>query len=322
MKFRIAILSVAMALGIQSAHAEDVVHLGNLKFAHYGAVSYMKEIAPEFGLKVEERIFAKGLDIMPAILAGEIDVAASALDAAIAGRSGGAPIYVVAGFAKGGVRIVASKKSGIHSVAEFKGKKIGVARGGAQELLLLAELAKAGLTWSDKPGKDVQIYYLAFADLNQALIGGQIDAICQSEPQAAQVINKGAGVEIVKPYDTEMGEPIRALVMTEKMYKERPDVAKRFMKLFVKATQTFKNDQALAEKYVRTSLFKGQLSEQDYRDAMSNAQFTYDIDLHHVQVTTDMMQKFGVGRMAVPPKSADWTKLDLLKAAKADLKIN
>src|SRR3569623_1977111 len=142
MKFRIAILSVAMALGIQSAHAEDVVHLGNLKFAHYGAVSYMKEIAPEFGLKIEERIFAKGLDIVPAILAGEIDV--------------------VAGFAKGGVRIVASMKSSIHSVAEFKGKKIGVARGGAQELLLLAELAKAGLTWSDKPGKDVQIYYLAF----------------------------------------------------------------------------------------------------------------------------------------------------------------
>ena len=99
MKFRAVILSIAMAVGIQSAHAEDVVRLGNLKFAHYGAVSYMKEIAPEFGLKVEERIFAKGLDIMPAILAGEIDVAASALDAAIAGRSGGAPIYVVAGFA-------------------------------------------------------------------------------------------------------------------------------------------------------------------------------------------------------------------------------
>jgi len=117
MKFRAVILSIAMAVGIQSAHAEDVVRLGNLKFAHYGAVSYMKEIAPEFGLKVEERIFAKGLDIMPAILAGEIDVAASALDAAIAGRSGGAPIYVVAGFAKGGVRIVASKASGIHSVA-------------------------------------------------------------------------------------------------------------------------------------------------------------------------------------------------------------
>jgi NitT/TauT family transport system substrate-binding protein len=34
--------------------------LGNLKFAHYGAVSYIKEIAPKCGIKVEERVFAKG----------------------------------------------------------------------------------------------------------------------------------------------------------------------------------------------------------------------------------------------------------------------
>src|ERR1700682_6754521 len=85
-----------------SAHAADVVRLGNVKFAHYGAVWYMKEIAPKYGLKIEEKIFAKGLDIVPAILAGEIDIAASALDAAIAGRAAGAPVYVVAGFAKGG----------------------------------------------------------------------------------------------------------------------------------------------------------------------------------------------------------------------------
>jgi NitT/TauT family transport system substrate-binding protein len=78
-------------------------------------------------------------------------------------------------------------------------------------LLLLAELDKAGLTWSDKPGKDVQILYLAFADLNQALAAKQIDAMCQSEPQSSQAINKKFGVEVLKPYDPEMGEPYRPL---------------------------------------------------------------------------------------------------------------
>ena len=53
-------------------------------------------------LKIEERVFAKGLDIVPAIIAGEIDIAASAADAAIAGRAGGAPVFAVAGFARGG----------------------------------------------------------------------------------------------------------------------------------------------------------------------------------------------------------------------------
>src|SRR5205814_10425515 len=104
--------------------------LGHLKFAHYGAVSYMKELAPKYGLKIEERMFAKGVDILPAIVAGEIDVSASAADGAIAGRASGVPIYVVAGFAKGGARIVAAPEAKIRSIADLKGKKVGVARGG------------------------------------------------------------------------------------------------------------------------------------------------------------------------------------------------
>src|SRR5512135_2715782 len=126
-------LSAALLLAglAAAASAADLVRLGNLKFAHYGAVSYMKEIAPKYNLRIEERVFAKGLDIIPGILAGEIDVAASALDAAVAGRAGGAPIYVVAGFAKGGARIVARPDLNIKSVKDLKGRRVGVARGGA-----------------------------------------------------------------------------------------------------------------------------------------------------------------------------------------------
>jgi NitT/TauT family transport system substrate-binding protein len=278
----------------------------------------MKELAPQFQLKIEERIFAKGVDIMPAIVAGEIDVAATAADAAIAGRASGAPIYVVAGFAKGGARLVAHVDSGIKTVEDLKGKRVGVARGGAQELLLFAQLEKHGLTWSDKPGKDVLILYLAFADLNQALLAKQIDAMCQSEPQSSQAINAKFGVEVNKPYDTTMGEPVRTLVFTEKLYRRR-DVAERLMKLFVTATQKFQRDGALAETYVRDNLFKGQLSSQDYRDAMDNAAFTYDVSAEHIDTTVEFMQKYGVGRMANPPKAVDWVKLDLLAKAKADV---
>jgi NitT/TauT family transport system substrate-binding protein len=317
-KFLLAAGAIFLSL---SASAEDLVRLGNLKFAHYGAVSYMKEIAGKYNLKIDERMFAKGLDIMPAIIAGEIDISASALDAAIAGRAGGTPIYVVAGFSKGGARLVAQPGLNIKSVADLKGKHVGVARGGAQELLLLAELAKYNLTWSDQPGKDVQIVYMAFADLNQALQQKQIDAMCQSEPQSSQAINKGWGVEVIKPYDTEMGEPIRALVMTEKMYNDRRDVALRLMKVFVEATKYFIDNPPLAEKYVRENMFKGQITSQDYQDAMSNAEFTYDMSLEHAQVTTDSMVKYGVGKMTKPPVAKDWVKLDLLTQAKKDLKI-
>ena len=313
-----AFLAIALCAG--SVRAEDVVRLANLKFAHYGAVWYMKEIAPKYGLKIEEKIFAKGLDIVPAILAGEIDIAASALDAAIAGRAAGAAVYVVAGFAKGGVRIVGRSDLHLRRVSDLKGRKVGVARGGAQELCLLAELAKAHLTWSDKGDKDVQLIYLAYADINGALLNKNIDAMCQSEPQSTQAISKGFGKEIIRPYDTPMGEPVRALIMTTKMYDEKRDVAARVLKCFVDATKTFLEQPALAEKYVREDVFKGQLTAEEYKDAMSNAAFTYDITPKHVQVTTDLMVKYGVGRMEKPPLAKEWVRIDLLEAAKKSLK--
>lgn len=315
--FTAALLSVATCAA--TAANLDVVRLGNLKFASYGAVSYMKEIAPKYGLKIEERMFAKGVDILPAIVAGEIDVGASAADGAVAGRAAGVPIYVVAGFAKGGARLVAAAGSGIKTIEGLKGKKVGVPRGGAHELLLLAELAKHHLTWSDQPGKDVQLVYLGYPDLNPALLTKQIDAMCQSEPQSAQAISKKFGVEVMKPYDTALGEPIRTLTMTEKMYKERPDVALRFIKVFEEATRTFLAHPDLAENYVRQNMFKGQLTHQDYLDGIANAPFSDDISIQHIAVTTDLMRQFGVGRLTNAPKAEDWVKLDLLEKAKREL---
>src|SRR5512137_2483558 len=313
--------ALALTLGAGPARAEDVVRLGNLKFAHYGAVSYMKDHCGKFGLKVEEIVFPKGIDIFPAIVKGEVDLAASAADAAIANRAGGGRIYVVAGFAKGGARLVAAEGQNIRSVADLKGKKVGVARGGAQELLLLAELSKAGLTWSNQEGKDVQIVYLPFADLNQALLQKQLDAICQSEPQSSQALNKGFGTEMFKPYDTPLGEPVRVLVMTEKLYREKPAVAQKVLDCFVDSTRAFIQDPKAAEKFVVEQMFKGQITAQDFQDAIANSPYTYDVSVEHVQVTTDLMVKYGVGKMTAPPRAADWVRLDLLQRAKATLGV-
>jgi NitT/TauT family transport system substrate-binding protein len=248
-------------------------------------------------------------------------MAAPAADAAISNRSAGAAIYVVAGFAKGGARLVSRSDLGLKTVASLKGHKVGVARGGAQELLLFAELAQSGLTWSNQEGKDVQIVYLPFADLNQALLQKQIDAMCQSEPQSSQALRQGYGVEMLKPYDTPLGEPIRVLVMSEPLYRERPAVAAKVLECFVDSTRTFLQDPKVAERFVVDQMFKGQITGQEYQDAIANSPFTYDVTVEHIQTTTDLMVKYGVGKMAAPPRAADWVKLDLLQAAKAKLGV-
>lgn len=314
---------VALAcLAAAGAQAQEVVRLGNIKLAHFGAVAYIKEIAPKCGIRVEEKVFAKGLDVMQAIIAGELDVGATASEAAISGRAGGAPIFVVAGFATGGARLVAQPGSNITSVAHLKGRRVGVTRGAIQEVLLMAELQKHKLSADSAPGKDVQLVFLSYADLNAALIGKQIDAMMQSEPQASQAINKGFGVEVLKPYDTAIGSPVRTMVMTEGFYGARKPLAEKFMRCFVEATRTFIDNKALASKYVREVVFKGQISVDDFEDAIGNAPYSYDITTEHIQVTTDTMAQTGVGRMRQPPVARDWVRTGLLAAAKKSLNVN
>jgi len=321
MKKAILMLLVLALIGSTPVLAADVVRVGNLKFAHYGAVWYMKEIASKYNIEIQERIFPKGIDIIPAIIAGEIDVSASAVDGAIAARASDVPIVIVAGFAKGGARIVGRPDMKWTSVRDLKGKKVGVARGGAQELVLLAELGKYNLTFSEKPDKDVQLVYMAYADLNQALMAKNIDAMCQSEPQSSQAIRKGFGVEIMKPYDTAIGEPVRTLVMTEALYNQKRDVAERFMKCFVEATKYFIDNPDAVEKYVREKMFKSQLTSEEYHDAVDNSRFTWDITVNEVQVSIDMMARYGIAKMTTVPAAKDFVKLDLLEKAKKDLKV-
>jgi NitT/TauT family transport system substrate-binding protein len=303
------------ALAPAAMAADDVIRVGNLKLAHFGAVSYVQEIAPSCGIKVETKIFAKGPDVMQAILAGELDVGATASEAAISGRANGAPIYIVAGFAKGGARLLATPESGIKSVADLKGKKVGVTRGGIQEVLLAAELDKVGLSWSDKGGKDVTVTYLNYPDLNQALLLKQLDAIMQTEPQSAQAVSAGFGLEIIKPYDTPIGSPIRTMVMTEKFMKEKPELAQKYMSCFVKATKTFMDSPATASKFVRETLFGGQLSEADFSAAIANAPYTLGITPEHIQATTDVMKAHGIGRMSNPPVAKEFVRTELLDLA-------
>ncbi|MBZ2207771.1 ABC transporter substrate-binding protein [Massilia soli] len=314
-------IAIGMMLAAGAAQGQETIRLGNLKLAHFGAVAYIKEIAPKCGIKVEERVFAKGLDVMQAIIAGELDVGATASEAAIAGRAGGTPVFVVAGFARGGARLVARPGLNIKEIKDLKGKKVGVTRGAIQEVLLMALLQQHGLKGDPVPGKDVQLVYLAYSDLNHALLGKDIDAMMQSEPQSSQAINKGFGVEVLKPYGTPIGSPIRTMVMTEAFYGQKRAVAEKFMRCFVMATKMFIDDKAVAERYVRDVMFKGQISKDDFDDAISNSPYSYDITPEHIQITTDTMARTGVGRMSKPPVARDWVRTDLLDAAKKSLNV-
>ncbi len=136
----------------------------------------------------------------------QIDIAASGADGAVAARGNGVKLLVVAGFANGACASSPARPRR-QDARGHQGKKVAVVRGGTQDLMLLAELEKNGLTWSERGQGRAARLLQHYADLNQALAQKYVDVICQSEPQSTQAISNGWGYEIVKPYDTRSACP-------------------------------------------------------------------------------------------------------------------
>ena len=146
-------------------------------------------------------------------------------------------------------------------------------------------------------------------------------SLSRSSGGCAAAIANGIGREIVKPYDTPLGNPIRSLVFSEKFFRERPEVAARVLKCFVEATKTLIEQPEVAEKYVREVVFNRYLSHESYVEAMGNSSFTYDQTVEHVQTTIDYMVRFGLLSTPNPPPAGLYVKLDLLAAAKRELGV-
>ncbi len=314
--------AVALAMSVLvagPAAAEDLVRLGNVRYVHFGAISYMKELGPKYGLKIEQAYFPKGLDVMAQFRASKLDVGATATDVAIKGWANGSPIYIVAGFGRGAARLVARADAPLASVKALKGKRVGALHGAAQELLLYAELVQHGMTWSTEPGEDVRIVLIDTpVELNKALESGAVDAISQSEPYASAAIGRGFAKEILKPYDTILGEPIRSLSMTRDLYDKNPDLALRILRCFVEATRRFVASPELAERYVREDMFGGKLTHEDWVDSVSNFTYAADMSVDQVQATAYFMVKYGAGKLPSHPIAADFVRLGLLEKAKKD----
>lgn len=164
-----------------------------------------KALAPE-GVSVTWHEFTSGLPLLEALGAGHVDVSADVADTVpVFAQAAGAKLVYIAEEAPSPTAqaILVPAKSGIASVAELKGKRVAVTKGAGSHYLLLAALAKAGLSI-----KDVSPAYLAPADGRAALAGGSVDAYVAWDPfvaatqaaTGARTLTDGAGLAAYKRY--------------------------------------------------------------------------------------------------------------------------
>lgn len=148
--------------------------------------------------------------------------------------------------------VISAKRTGeFKSIADLKGKKVAInATGAATEYWLAQALAKGGLTIDD-----IEVTTVAFAQVPAALESGSLDAAILGEPLAT--INKDQGIVAVLSDDFIDGFYATYLYMGEKLLSEQPEVARGFLRAYLRACRDLQGDYmnpevaAIIEKYTK-----------------------------------------------------------------------
>jgi NitT/TauT family transport system substrate-binding protein len=144
----------------------------------------------EQGLDPKGFNFESGGKSIAAVIGGSADFAANALEHAIKAKTQGKDLVYVFSSVRlpaWGLAVSSAHKNEIKSVADLKGKTVGVSGiGVASHVLLNYMLVKAGVD-----PKDVKIVAVGISTLPPALEGGKIVAGMAAEPFFSRMVKKG-----------------------------------------------------------------------------------------------------------------------------------
>ena len=197
------------------------------------------------GLEVELIVLDSGAKMIAPLGTGQLDVGAGALSAGFYNAvDRNVAIKIVADRGRTApwseYQMVVIRKDlvdsgNFKSLADLKGKKMAAAAPGVTSLSVLNEAMKsAGLSY-----KDVETVFMPFPQQVVALRNRAIDGSIMTEPFATQVAKAGFGVRFVSTETFYPGDQVGVIFYSEKLIKERSEVAKRFMKAYLRAVRAF-----------------------------------------------------------------------------------
>lgn len=185
---RPALLMLFLGLSVSAlAKAPETVNIGYQKANIFALLKYRGSLDESFkkqGIAVRWVEFPAGPQMLEGLNVGSIDLAATG-DAppAFAQAAKADLVYLAHSPANPKTEaIVVPENSAIHSVADLKGKRVGLNKGSDVNYLLVVALEKAGLSY-----KYITPVYLTPADARAAFQQGAIDAWVIWDPYLAEV---------------------------------------------------------------------------------------------------------------------------------------
>jgi sulfonate transport system substrate-binding protein len=177
------------------------------------------------GVTVQWNEFTSTTDSMLALSSGAIDLSVGGIEGALMAIASGVPLRIAASgphrSPKTGwfTAILVPRDSPIKTLADLKGKKIAVGRGGFAEAVLAVAVRKGG--WS-YPG-DVEPEYLTAADGADAFTGRLVDAVLTLDPYIPSIQRRFPSRILTD--NEQLGYPtIWDVAVNEKFASEHADV--------------------------------------------------------------------------------------------------
>lgn len=192
----------------------------------------------ELGLKYNA--FAEDNSDMDLVVSGKADVAYDLLPTIIQRIENGLDIKVVMGAHVGCINVVAHKDAGISSIADLKGKTVGVpgSLGSDPAVMLQRALTAAGISISaDNMEVDMVVY--SNSDLQGALENGLVDAFVSWDPYASIVAKETENPIIWSQATDEQtkNETCCLLMVSPTFAEEHPEEALKFCQAIAKACE-------------------------------------------------------------------------------------
>jgi len=247
MKRSIALLLVMLALtpGVAGSAGEPVT----LAYSQIGLLAHLpwqvalgQKYFEEQGLEPKGYNFESGAKSIAALIGGSADFAANALEHAVKAKVQGKDlVYVFSstrlpGF---GLAVASTQKGEIKSVADLKGKLVGVSGiGAASHVLLDYILKKNGVD-----PKEVKVIAVGLSTFPPALEGGKIVAGMAGEPFFSRMVAKGTAVSLgnlssLKETQAILGGEyvFSGAITRPDVIQKRPQVVQKVVTALVKAS--------------------------------------------------------------------------------------
>lgn len=221
-----------------AAHAAEPLKIGYSDWPGWVAweVAIEKQWFKKAGVEVKFEWFDY-VASMDAFAAGKLDaVAMTNGDTLVTGSTGGKGVMVILNdYSNGNDMIVA--RPGITSVAQLKGKKVGVEVGFVGHLLLLNALEKAGLTEAD-----VELVNVPTNETPQVLASGDVDAIVAWQPNSGQALKQVPGSKAVYTSADEPGLIYDVLAVTPASLASRKADWEKVAKVWYQVVEYVNNE--------------------------------------------------------------------------------